>query len=131
MNTILNPPGWKRPKGYSNGVMAKGQQIHVAGMIGWNGDEVFETDDFVGQAKQALQNVVAVIAEAGAGPEHIVSMTWYITDRDECLARQAELGQAYREVIGRNFPAMAMVQVVALMEERAKIEIEARAVLPE
>lgn len=128
---ILQPPGWTRPKGYSNGVAAHGRQVYVSGMIGWDAECRFQTDDFVGQARQALENVVAVLREAGAGPEHIVRMTWYVLDRQEYLAAGAELGAAYRDVIGRHYPAMSAVQVAALMEERARVEIEVTAVVPE
>jgi enamine deaminase RidA (YjgF/YER057c/UK114 family) len=128
---ILQPPGWVRPKGYSNGVVARGRQVYVSGMIGWDAECRFQTDDFVEQARQALENVVAVLREAGAGPEHIVRMTWYVLDRQEYLQAGAALGAAYRDVIGRNYPAMSAVQVAALMEERARIEIEVTAVVPD
>jgi len=128
---ILQPPGWARPKGYSNGVAARGRQVYVSGMIGWDAQGIFHTDDFVGQARQALENVVAVLREAGAGPEHIVRMTWYVLDRREYLEAGAALGAAYRDVIGRHYPAMSAVQVAALMEERARVEIEVTAVLPD
>lgn len=128
---ILQPPGWVRPKGYSNGVVARGRQVYVSGMIGWDAECSFQTDDFVEQARQALENVVAVLREAGAGPEHIVRMTWYVLDRQEYLQAGAALGAAYRDVIGRNYPAMSAVQVAALMEERARIEIEVTAVVPD
>ena len=127
---FLQPPGWKRAKGYANGVVAEGRTVYLGGMIGWNGQQQFETDDFVGQFRQCLQNIVDVLAEAGAGPEHLVRLTWYVTSRDEYLENLAGIGQAYREVIGRQFPAMAVEQVVALMEARAKVEIEATAVVP-
>ena len=130
INKTINPEGWPRPKGYSNGVSATGENIFVAGQIGWNKDCEFESDDFVAQCRQAFQNIVDVLAEADAGPEHITRMTWYITDREEYLARGNELGQVYREIIGKNFPAMTAVQVVALMEERAQVEIEVTAVKP-
>ena len=128
---VLQPAGWKKPKGYANGILAKGQMVFTGGMIGWNGDEQFETDDLAGQVEQALRNIVAVLAEAGGKPEHIVRLTWYVTDRGEYLARQKEVGAAYVRVLGKHFPAMALVQVVALVEARAKVEIEATAVLPE
>jgi len=130
MHKILNPAGWARPKGYSNGIAASGEQIYVAGQIGWNKDCEFETDDFVGQCKQALQNIVDVLAEAQAGPEHITRMTWYLVDKQEYLARGAELGKVYRELIGKNFPVMTAVQVADLIEDRAKVEIEVTAVRP-
>jgi enamine deaminase RidA (YjgF/YER057c/UK114 family) len=128
---ILQPPGWVRPRGYANGVAARGRQVYVSGMIGWDAEGRFQTDDFVGQSRQALENVVAVLREAGAGPEHIVRMTWYVLDRREYLDAGAALGAAYRDVIGRNYPAMSAVQVAALMEERARVEIEVTAVIPD
>ena len=128
---ILQPPGWKRPKGYSNGVAASGRMVFVAGQVGWNADEAFESDVFADQFRQALINVVAVLHEAGAGPEHIVRMTMYFTDKREYLDQLAEVGAAYRATIGRNYPAMAAVEVSALMEDRARVEIEATAVVPE
>ena len=127
---FLQPEGWKQPKGYANGVAAEGRMVFTGGMIGWTADEVFETDAFAGQAEQALRNVVDVLAEAGAGPEHIVRLTWYVTSKQEYLACQRDLGHAYKRVMGTHFPAMALVQVVALVEDRAKVEIEATAVLP-
>ena len=130
MNT-LQPPGWAPARGYANGTSARGTQIFVGGQIGWNAQQQFESDDFIVQTSQTLRNVVAVLAEAGAGPEHMARMTWYIVDRTEYKARLKELGQVYREVMGRNFPAMSCVQVAALMEERAKVEIEVTAVLPD
>ncbi len=128
---ILQPDGWSPPKGYSNGVVARGTTIHVGGQVGWNAQQVFETGEFVGQARQALANVVAVLREAGAGPEHIVRMTWYVVDRREYLASWRALGAAYREVIGRHFPAMTAVEVSALIEDGARVEIEVTAVLPD
>ena len=128
---FLQPPGWAPARGYANGVAARGTQVFVGGQIGWNAAQQFETDDFIAQTAQALRNIVAVLAQAGAGPEHMVRMTWYIVDRVEYHARLKELGQVYREVIGRNFPAMTCVQVAALMEARAKVEIEVTAVLPD
>jgi enamine deaminase RidA (YjgF/YER057c/UK114 family) len=127
---VLLPPGWPRPKGYANGVTASGRQVYIAGMIGWDAHGVFHTDDFAGQAQQALQNIVEVLREAGGRPEHIVRMTWYITDKREYLASLKEIGAAWRELMGRNYPVMAVVQVVALMEDEAKVEIETTAVLP-
>ena len=126
----LNPPGWKRPKGYSNGIAAEGRFVFVAGMVGWNADEKFESGDFVDQFRSALENTVAVLKEGGAGPEHICRMTMYFTDKQLYLSRLPEVGQAYRDVIGKNFPTMAAVQVVALMEDEAKVEIETTAVVP-
>lgn len=128
---FLQPPGWATPKGYANGIAAKGTLVFVGGQIGWNGDQQFESDDFIAQTKQALQNVHAVLACAGAGPEHMVRMTWYITDRDEYNARLRELGTVYREVMGKCFPAMTCVEVSRLVEARAKVEIEVTAVLPD
>ncbi|GHE05757.1 endoribonuclease L-PSP [Defluviimonas sp. 20V17] len=127
---ILNPRNWKPAKGYANGIAAEGRMIFCGGLIGWNGDQEFETDDFVGQVAQCLRNIVAVLAEGGAAPEHLVRLTWYVTDKREYLARLTEVGAVYREVIGRHFPAMALVQVGALVEDRAKVEIEATAVVP-
>lgn len=131
MHTILQPDGWAKPIGYANGICATGRQIFVGGQIGWNGEYQFETDDFVAQVRQTLQNIVAVLAEAGAKPEHITTMTWYFTDKAEYLNNLKGIGQVYREVIGKHFPAMAAMQVVALVEDRAKIEIQATAVIPE
>ena len=131
MHDILQPEGWAKPVGYANGVAARGRQIFVGGQIGWNGQQEFETDDLVGQVRQTLENVVAILAAADAGPEHITSMTWYFTDKGEYLANLKGIGQAYREVIGRHFPAMAALQVVALIEDRAKVEIQAIAVVPD
>ncbi len=128
---ILQPPGWATPKGYANGVAARGTLVFVGGQIGWNAQQQFETDDFIEQTAQTLRNVHAVLAEAGAGPEHMVRMTWYITRRDEYLRRLPELGRAYREVMGRHFPAMTCVEVAALMEDRAQVEIEVTAVVPD
>ncbi|MEM8645430.1 MAG: RidA family protein [Pseudomonadota bacterium] len=127
---FLHPEGWKPAKGYANGILAEGRMVFTGGQIGWNKDQEFETDDFAGQAAQTLQNIVDILAEAGAGPEHLVRLTWYVTDKQEYLACQRELGEAYKRIIGRHFPAMALVQVVALVEDRAKVEIEATAVLP-
>ena len=127
---FLHPAHWKATPGYSNGIAASGRMIFTGGMIGWTADQQFETDDFVGQVRQALANIVAVLAEGGAGPEHIVRLTWYVTDRRDYLDSLRDLGRAYREVLGRHYPAMALVQVVALVEDRAKVEIEATAVVP-
>lgn len=131
MHTILQPEGWAKPIGYANGVSATGRQIFVGGQIGWNAQYQFETDDFVGQVKQTLENIVAVLAAGGAKPEHITTMTWYFIDKAEYLGNLKGIGQAYREVIGKHFPAMAAMQVVALVEDRAKIEIQATAVVSE
>ena len=130
MQAIL-PPGWPRPRGYANGVAASGRIISVAGMIGWTPQAVFETDDFAGQVRQALQNIVAVLAADGAGPQHIVRMTWYVTDKHEYLRAGPEIGRAFRELIGNYDIAMTAVQVAALIEDRAKVEIEVTAVVPE
>jgi enamine deaminase RidA (YjgF/YER057c/UK114 family) len=127
----LQPPGWAPAKGYANGIAARGTSIFVGGQIGWNAQQQFETDDFIAQTAQTLRNIVAVLQEAGAGPEHMVRMTWYILDRNEYNARLKELGAVYREIIGRNFPAMSCVQVAGLMETRAKVEIEVTAMLPD
>ncbi len=127
----LLPPGWPRPKGYANGVSAKGRLIVTAGVIGWNESESFEAEDLAGQFRQALQNILAILAEDGAGPEHIVRMTCYVTDIDAYRSSLAEIGAAWRELIGRHFPAMAVVGVTFLVEPKAVIEIEAMAVVPE
>lgn len=126
----VQPPGWPRPKGYSNGMVAKGRLLVTGGLIGWDERERFPSDDFVDQVRQTLANTVCVLASGGAGPEHIVRMTWYITNKREYLERQRELGTVYRETIGRHFPAMAVVEVAALLEDRAKVEIETTAVIP-
>ncbi len=131
IHQMLHPEGWKPAKGYANGIAATGRVVYLGGQIGWTGAQRFETDDFVGQCRQALENVVAILAEAGGGPEHVVKMTWFITDKQEYLASLKELGEAYRAVMGRHFPAMTMVEVSALIEDEAKVEIEATAVLPE
>jgi enamine deaminase RidA (YjgF/YER057c/UK114 family) len=128
---ILHPPGWKSTRGYANGIAARGTLVFIGGQIGWNAAQQFESDDFVAQAKTALANVVAVLAEAGGRPEHIVRMTWYVVDKREYLAAQAALGIAYRDVMGRHFPAMTAVEVKGLIDERAKVEIEATAVVPD
>lgn len=128
---VLLPPGWPRPKGYANGVAVTGRQIYVAGMIGWDAHGQFHTDDLAGQARQALQNIVEVLQAGGAKPEHIVRMTWYIIDKKAYLAQQAEIGRAYRELIGSFSVAMTAVQVAALIEDRAKVEIEVTAVVPD
>jgi enamine deaminase RidA (YjgF/YER057c/UK114 family) len=127
----LQPPGWAKPKGYSNGIVTKGRIVFVAGQVGWNAQEKFETSDFAGQARQALKNIVAILAEAGARPEHICRMNWYVGDSKEYNASLKELGTAYREVIGRNFPVMTALQVAGFVEAGAKLEIEVTAVLPE
>lgn len=131
MFKVLQPEGWVPAKGYSNGIAAKGTQVYVAGMIGWNGQAVFETDDFIGQCRQALQNIVDTLKCANAKPEHMVRMTWYVVDKKEYLERGRELGKVYQEVLGRNYPVMTLVQVAALLEDRAKVEIEVTAVIPD
>jgi len=125
----LHPEGWKPTSGYANGIVASGRMVFVGGQIGWNAEQKFESDDFVVQTRQALENVVAVLAEAGGSPKHLVRLTWYITDRKEYISRLPEVGEAYRSVIGRHFPAMTLVEVSALVEDAAKVEIEATAVL--
>lgn len=127
---VLQPAGWSRPKGYSNGIAASGIVVFVAGQVGWNEHEVFTSDDFAAQAEQALHNVLAVLAEAGAGPEHIARMSWYVTDRDEYLGSLKALGRVYRALIGEHYPAMTAVEVSALIEEGAKLEVEVTAVIP-
>jgi enamine deaminase RidA (YjgF/YER057c/UK114 family) len=128
---FLQPPGWPRPRGYSNGIAACGRTVCVSGMIGWDADGQFQTDDFAGQVKQALLNVVAVLAEANAGPRHIVRMTWYVIDKKEYVDAYPAIGLAYREVIGRHFPTMSAVQVAGLIEDRARVEIEVTAIVPD
>lgn len=128
---ILQPPQWATPKGYANGIAARGTLVFVGGQIGWNAAQQFESDDFIAQVAQTLSNVAEVLHEAGATPAHMVRMTWYVVDRTEYLARLPELGEVYRAVMGRNFPAMTCVEVSALMEARAKIEIEVTAVIPD
>ena len=128
---ILQPADWAKPKGFSNGIAASGRQVFVAGQIGWDAQCNFVGDDFVSQAAQALRNIVAVLAEAGAQPEHITRMNWYVLDKQEYLGAGRALGLAYREIIGRHYPAMTAVQVVALIEDRARLEIEVTAVVPE
>jgi enamine deaminase RidA (YjgF/YER057c/UK114 family) len=130
MMDILQPPGWARPRGYANGVAASGRMVCVSGMIGWDGQGVFHTDDFAGQVRQALLNIVAVLAEADARPEHIVRMTWYVLDKHEYVTAYPEIGVAYREVIGAHYPAMTAVQVAGLVEPRARVEIEVTAMVP-
>jgi len=125
----LQPPGWPPPKGYANGIAATGELVFVGGQIGWDEDGAFPHQDLAGQVGQALRNIVAVLAEAGAGPEHVARLTWYVTSRSEYLASQKEIGAAYREVMGRHFPAMSVVEVSALVEAEALVEIEATAVI--
>ena len=128
---ILHPKHWKPARGYANGVAATGRMVFTGGLIGWNADCEFETDDFVEQVATVLRSIVEVLAEAGAKPEHLVRLTWYVTDKKEYLSNLKGLGAVYKEVIGRHYPAMALVQVVALVEDRAKVEIEATAVIPQ
>ena len=128
---VLQPPGWARPKGYSNGIVAKGRLVFVAGQVGWNAQEKFETSDLAGQARQAMKNIVAILAEAGAGPEHICRMDWFLADAKEYNASLKEIGAAYRDVIGKHFPVMTALQVGGFVETGAKLEIEVTAVLPE
>lgn len=128
---FLNPKDWQRPRGYSNGVKARGTMVAIAGQIGWNGDQQFESDDFADQARQAMANIVAVLAEAGGRPEHLVRMTWYVVDKQEYLGAVRGIGAAYRDLIGSHYPAMTLVEVKGLLEDRARVEIEAAAVLPD
>ena len=127
---VLQPKGWAAPKGYANGVLAEGRQVHIAGQIGWTAEAQLVSADFVAQVEQALANIVQVLAEAGGVPAHIVRLTWYITDKSEYMSRQRDIGAAYRRVIGRHFPAMSAIVVAGLIEDGAKVEIEATAVLP-
>jgi enamine deaminase RidA (YjgF/YER057c/UK114 family) len=131
MHSILQPEGWPRPLGYANGIAASGRHIFIGGQIGWNETQQFETDDLAGQVRQTLANVVAVLKAGGAAPEHITMMTWYVTDIDAYRADPKGIGRAYRDVMGKHFPAMAVVQVPALVEKRAKVEIQVHAVLPD
>ena len=128
---VLQPAGWPRPRGYANGVAASGRQVYIAGQVGWDDQGSFASPGFAGQVRQALRNIVAVLGEAGGRPEHLVRLTWYVTSREEYYRELAEVGTAYREVLGKHYPAMSVVQVVALMESAAKVEIEATAVIPE
>jgi enamine deaminase RidA (YjgF/YER057c/UK114 family) len=127
---FLNPRGWKQPNGFANGIVAAGRTVFLAGQVGWNAEQRFDSQDFVAQARQALQNIVALVAEAGGKAEHITRLTWFIIDKQEYLSRLRDLGQAYRDVMGKHFPVMTLVQVVALVEDQARVEIEATAVLP-
>jgi len=128
---ILQPPAWERPKGYSNGIAAKGSMVFVSGMVGWNAEGKFEAADFAAQARQALQNIVEVLRQAGAKPEHIARMTWYVVDKGEYLSAARELGAIYREIIGKHYPAMTVVEVSGLLEDQARVEIEVIAILPD
>ena len=128
---VLQPDGWIAPKGYSNGIATRGRHVYLAGLIGWNHESKFDSDDFVLQSQQALRNIVDTLACAEAGPEHIVRMTWYVKDKQEYLICGRELGQAYKNIIGRHYPVMTLVQVVDLAEDRARVEIEVTAVIPD
>jgi enamine deaminase RidA (YjgF/YER057c/UK114 family) len=129
---FLHPRNWKRPKGYANGIAtAGGRTLYLAGQVGWNADQQFDSADFVAQTRQALENIVALVGETGGKPEHITRLTWYVIDKNEYLSRLGDLGKAYRSVMGHHFPAMTLVQVVALVEDRARVEIEATAVVPD
>ncbi len=128
---VLQPAGWPTAKGYSNGIVASGRTVYVAGIVGWNEKERFETDDFAGQFRQVLLNIVAVLKEAGAEPEHIVRMTWFIGDKQEYLSALKKIGEAYREIIGRHYPVMAVIEVAGFIEDGAKLEIETTAVIPD
>jgi len=130
MREILQPEGWPRPKGYANGIAATGTTVYTAGVVGWNEDEEFVAKDLLGQLRQALFNTITILNEANATPQHIVRMTWYITDKDEYVDNLAEVGKVWRETLGKVFPCMACVQVIALVEDDAKIEIETTAVIP-
>jgi enamine deaminase RidA (YjgF/YER057c/UK114 family) len=129
-HTFLHPRGWRPSKGFSNGVVAQGRTIFLAGQVGWNAEQRFESGDFVAQARQALANIVTLVSKAGGGAEHVTRLTWFILDKQEYLSRQRELGEVYRSVMGKHFPAMTLVQVGALVEDAAKVEIEATAVVP-
>ena len=127
---IIQPPGWPRPKGYSNGIMTEGKLLFLAGLVGWDENEKIVSENFVDQVRQALNNIITVLAEADAGPEHITRMTWYVTDKDEYLNSLKEVGAVYMEVVGKYYPAMSLVQIAGLVEDGAKLEIEATAVIP-
>ncbi len=129
-HTVLHPPGWKPAKGFANGVVAEGRMVFLAGQVGWNAAQKFESTDFVLQARQALTNIVTLVEAAGGKAEHVTRLTWFVTDKKEYVSRLSDLGQAYRAVMGKNFPAMTLVQVTALVEDEAKVEIEATAVVP-
>jgi enamine deaminase RidA (YjgF/YER057c/UK114 family) len=129
-HTFLHPHKWKLAKGFSNGVVAEGRMIFLAGQVGWNAEQRFESGDFVAQARQALANIVTLVAEAGGGAEHITRLTWFVLDKQEYLSHLRELGEAYRGVMGKHFPAMTLIQVGALVEDKARLEIEATAVVP-
>jgi enamine deaminase RidA (YjgF/YER057c/UK114 family) len=130
-NEFLQPPGWAAPKGYSNGVAASGRQVYLAGQIGWNESQQLVSSRFAVQVRQALQNIVTLLAQAGGRPEHLVRLTWFVTNLDEYRAEVKDIGAAYRDVVGRHYPPMSVVQVVSLVEQGAKVEIEATAVVPQ
>jgi enamine deaminase RidA (YjgF/YER057c/UK114 family) len=127
---FLHPREWKKPKGFANGIVAEGRTVFLAGQVGWNSEQRFDSQDFVAQVRQALANIVTLVREAGGDVEHITRLTWFVVDKKEYLSRLSELGQAYRAVLGKHFPAMTLVQVVALVEDEARVEIEATAVVP-
>jgi enamine deaminase RidA (YjgF/YER057c/UK114 family) len=129
-HTLLHPRSWKKAKGFANGIVAEGRLVFLAGQIGWNGQQKFESSDFIVQTRQALANIVTLVEEAGGRVEHITRLTWFVIDKREYLSRLPELGEAYRDVMGKHFPAMTLVQIAALVEDEAKVEIEATAVLP-
>jgi enamine deaminase RidA (YjgF/YER057c/UK114 family) len=129
-HTFLHPRGWKPAKGFSNGVVAEGRMIFLAGQVGWNAEQRFESADFVTQARQALANIVTLVGEAGGRAEHITRLTWFVLDKQEYLSRRRELGEVYRGIMGKHFPAMTLIQVGALVEDEARLEIEATAVVP-
>jgi enamine deaminase RidA (YjgF/YER057c/UK114 family) len=130
VHEFLHPRSWKQPKGFANGIVAEGRMVFLAGQIGWNAEQKFESVDFVEQARQALTNIVALVKEAGGTAEHVTRLTWFVVDKQEYLSRLSDLGSAYRAVMGFHFPAMTLVQVVALVEDQARVEIEATAVVP-
>lgn len=130
MHQVLHPAHWKRASGYANGIVAEGRAIYLGGQVGWNADQVFDTHDFVGQVEQTLLNIVEILTEAGGKPEHVVRLTWFVVDKQEYLDRLSEIGAVYRRILGKHFPAMSLVQVAGLIENHAKVEIEATAVLP-
>jgi len=130
MHQVVNPEGWKPARGYANGITAEGRLVFLGGQIGWTADQIFETEDFVGQVKQTLHNIRTILEEAGGRPEHLVRLTWFVTDKRDYLSNLKAIGSIYREVLGRHFPAMSVVEVSAMMEDQAKVEIEATAVLP-
>ena len=127
---VLQPPGWAKPRGFSNGIACTGRLVFIAGQVGWTGEGKWESPDFPGQFRQALKNILEVLKEAGGGPEHIVRLTWYVIDKQEYLASLNAVGRAYRELMGKNYPTMAVVQVSGLVEDAARLEIEATAVVP-